>query len=242
MTIRSKTTYLHTDENDQGFLRLLQELLTSEFGAEFGEPDTVGPVGSQIITTWRVMIAGDEFTLKAETYMGFSLTGQESVVDEIVTKIREKWASHQRINRATFGAGDSRLAMRGGLSTPEGNAYHIAALKYCLHVLEKKEIEDTHYSWLWKLKHNVALHCISVLQRYVDSQPPPRDVQLTDHERQHIEQTHPLLQNTTLNPRWTEMHEHEAWFQDLRTRVETYMNSVADQAHSEPDNQEPWGR
>jgi len=230
MALPSRTTYLHTDENDQGFLRLFQKILTSECGAEFGEPCTVGPVGSQIITTWPIRIGGDELTLKAETYMGFCLIGPQSVVSDIGTKVREKWASHRRIYMATVDEADSQFAMQDGTSTPESTAYHIASLEYCLQILERNEIEDTRFSWLWKLKRSVAVHCLSVLQRDADSQPPPPAIELTNDEIQHIKQTHPLLQNTRSTPRSTEPHEHEAWFQDLRTRVARYMNSVEDHA------------
>lgn len=96
----------------------------------------------------------------------------------------------------------------------------LAALRFCVCVLDARAREDATLAWLWRIKGDVARHLIRGLETplrrpaftfaswteivsgivgrrtsHPHPMPPPSDgAELTEQQKQIIRQTHPLLQ------------------------------------------------
>jgi hypothetical protein len=121
----------------------------------------------------------------------------------------------------------------------------LAAVKYCVEVLEAREEADPARAWLWGLKRKVALYCLRALDdgggrrhwrlarrrkalaarlglRREPAAPPAsaREAQpLTEEEKQLIRQTHPLLQDTRARSPHAGLGSHCQWYIEIRRKV-----------------------
>jgi hypothetical protein len=135
----------------------------------------------------------------------------------------------------------------------------LAALRYCVEVLEAREKADPARAWLWSLKRKVALYCVralegaggrrrtrlSRLRRAVAAglgfraRPPvPASVQhdtqvLTEEDKQLIRQTHPLLLDARARSPSAGLEGHCHWFIQIRQKVGAFADAWKEH-HGQP--------
>lgn len=78
------------DEYDQ-HLRQALIVVLREMGGLVDER-TLGVGGSQELETVVVAIGGESVTIEAETYVGLSVRGEETLVEEIAKRVRSRLA------------------------------------------------------------------------------------------------------------------------------------------------------
>lgn len=82
------TTVVLGDEYDDVLRDALRDVLLSN-GA-VGVDRSWGLGGSQEIETLKVRLGDDVITIEAETFIGLTISGTKSVVDDITQKVRQK--------------------------------------------------------------------------------------------------------------------------------------------------------
>ena len=83
----NKTVILGREYDDRlrsSLVKLIREIGGRTLSSTWG----VG--GSQEIETWVVDLHGDQITFEAETYVGLSVSGEHTVIDDLVRKLAEE--------------------------------------------------------------------------------------------------------------------------------------------------------
>lgn len=66
-----------------------------------------------------------------------------------------------------------------------------AVLEFCLREINRREMTDLQYSWLWHIKEKIARYALKIL--YMKGQSSGQF--LTEEQKDQILQHHPLLEN-----------------------------------------------
>ncbi|MBM4041267.1 MAG: hypothetical protein FJ290_22420 [Planctomycetes bacterium] len=138
----------------------------------------------------------------------------------------------------------------------------LAALRYCVEVLEARGKADPARAWLWAIKRKVALYCVRALEggggrrhtrlarlrravaaRLGFREKPPASAEgqrqaepLTDEEKQLTRRTHPLLQDTRSRSLDAGFLSHCKWYADIRQKVAAFADTWKEH-HSRPTGQ-----
>jgi hypothetical protein len=87
MSTLTKTIYLGDEYDDS--LRKTLMLVLREMGAQL-EEQTRGVGGSQELETQRASVGGQAIDIEAETYVGLSVKGATSLVEEVAARVRAR--------------------------------------------------------------------------------------------------------------------------------------------------------